>query len=148
MDQLRLRIAEEEHAREERGTSRTNKPGAFIIAGMEIEEQQCVTTILQKFLLKHDSYRAGVQLEVKRRNRTSAQAAELQRKRTLVLGQVQRLRDEQAYFMPGLAALLDAHPVQESTVRPEEMKLHLRLPSRRKFARRFASRVWLRRRSG
>ncbi|KAJ7191702.1 hypothetical protein GGX14DRAFT_537830 [Mycena pura] len=113
MDELRLRIAEEEHDREAHGSSPTNKPGAFIMAAMEIHEHQCVF------------HHADNESEAKRRNRTSIQAAELQRKRTLLLGMVQRLRDEQAHFMPGLASLLQEHPSHESTARPEEMKLHL-----------------------
>jgi hypothetical protein len=38
---------------------------------------------------------------------------------------VKRLRDEQAHFMPGLAALLGTEPPVESSRRPEEMQLHL-----------------------
>ncbi|KAJ7185969.1 hypothetical protein C8R46DRAFT_880838 [Mycena filopes] len=108
MEEVRRRIAEEEHARAELGASKTNRPGAFIIAAMEIEEDQ-----------------ADVRLSAKRRNRTSTQATELQRKRTLLLGKVKRLRDEQAHFMPGLAKLLEAETQRESTARPEEMRLHL-----------------------
>ncbi|KAJ7833212.1 hypothetical protein B0H14DRAFT_3087705 [Mycena olivaceomarginata] len=108
MEEVRLLIAEEEHARAEKGDSRTNKPASFILAGLEIEEQQEM-----------------VQLEAKRRNRTSTQAADLQRRRTLLLGMVKRLRDEQVHFMPGLAVLLEAEPSTESSRRPEEMRLHL-----------------------
>ncbi|KAJ7719870.1 hypothetical protein B0H14DRAFT_2642870, partial [Mycena olivaceomarginata] len=92
MEEVRLRIAEEEHARAEKGDSRTNKPASFILAGLEIEEEA---------------------------------AADLQRKRTLLLGMVKCLRDEQAHFMPGLAALLGTEPPVESSRRPEEMQLHL-----------------------
>ncbi|KAJ7211675.1 hypothetical protein GGX14DRAFT_564905 [Mycena pura] len=110
MEDVRLLIAEEEHAQAEQGDSETNGPGAFILAGLEIEENQ-----------------TRVRLEVKRRNRTSAQAADLQRRRMLLLGQVKRLRDEQAHFMPGLAGYLDNEPAQpeESAARPEDMRLHL-----------------------
>ncbi|KAJ7241189.1 hypothetical protein B0H12DRAFT_963226, partial [Mycena haematopus] len=108
MEDVRLRITEEEHAREERGVSLTNKPASFILAGLEIEEQQ-----------------EAVCLEAKRRNRTATQAADLQRKRTLLLGQVKRLRDEQAHFMPGLAALVSARSSTETSRRPEEMSLHM-----------------------
>ncbi|KAJ6514716.1 hypothetical protein DFH09DRAFT_1332844 [Mycena vulgaris] len=94
MDQVRLRIAEEAHARMvEDGESKTNSPGVFILAAMEIEGQQ--ETIL---------------LEVRRRNRTSIQAAELQRKCTLLLTMVGRFRDEQAHFMPGIATWLAERP--------------------------------------
>ncbi|KAJ7194745.1 hypothetical protein GGX14DRAFT_537360 [Mycena pura] len=99
MDQVRLRIAQEEHEREAQGPSSTSRPGAFIIAAMEVEERQCV--------------------------RTSAQATELQRKRTVLLGLVRRLRDEQAPFMPGLARLLEERSTTESSACPEEMQLHL-----------------------
>ncbi|KAJ7870848.1 hypothetical protein B0H13DRAFT_2236440 [Mycena leptocephala] len=111
MEQVRQKIAEEEHKRVEEGDvrdARTNKPGAFILAGMEIENQQDT-----------------VRLEAKRRNRTSTQGADLQRKRTLLLGMVKRLRDEQAHFMPGLSALLDERRPAESTTKPEEMLLHM-----------------------
>ncbi|KAJ7248281.1 hypothetical protein B0H12DRAFT_1235020 [Mycena haematopus] len=108
MEDVCLQIAEEEHTRVEQGSSRTNKPASFILAGLEIEGQQ-----------------DRVRLEAKRRNRTSTQAADLQRRRTLLLGMVKRLRDEQADFMPGLAALLDGQPSQENSRRPEEMQLHL-----------------------
>ncbi|KAJ7173843.1 hypothetical protein C8R46DRAFT_1215753 [Mycena filopes] len=108
MEAVRLLIAEEEHVRAEKGESLTNKPGAFIIAAMEIEGEQ-----------------VAVRLEAKRRNRTSTQATDLQRKRTLLLGMVKRLRDEQAHFMPGLAALLESRTTTESNARPEEMALHL-----------------------
>jgi hypothetical protein len=66
-----------------------------------------------------------VRLEAKRTNHTSTQAAELQRKRTLLLGMVKRLRDEQAHFMPSLAEVLAANPYEENTRRPEDMRLHL-----------------------
>ncbi|KAJ7225301.1 hypothetical protein GGX14DRAFT_556103 [Mycena pura] len=109
MENVRLLIAEEEHARAENGVLKTNRPGAFILAGMEIEENQ-----------------ERVRLEVKRRNRTSVQAADLQWRRTLLLGQVKRLRDEQAHFMPGLATYLDSKLAPpESMARPEDMWLHL-----------------------
>ncbi|KAJ7917979.1 hypothetical protein B0H13DRAFT_2231340 [Mycena leptocephala] len=108
MEDVRLLIAKEEDARAQKGESRTNKPGAFILAAMEIEEEQ-----------------EDVRLEAKRRNRTSTQATDLQRKRTLLAGMVKRLRDEQPHFMPGLAALLDGRHVAENSARPEEMQLHL-----------------------
>jgi hypothetical protein len=66
-----------------------------------------------------------VRLEAKRRKRTSTQAADLQRKQTLLLGMVKRLQDEQAHFMPGLAALLENDASTESTAKLEEMPLHL-----------------------
>ncbi|KAJ7432065.1 hypothetical protein B0H11DRAFT_2165471 [Mycena galericulata] len=110
MEEVRLRIAEEEHERAETSDARTNKPGAFILAAMEIEEQQ-----------------EAIRLEAKRRERTSLQAADLQRKRTLLLGMVKRLRDEQAHFMPGLKDIVAAEGVAESSSRPEGMRL--RLPS-------------------
>ncbi|KAJ7490197.1 hypothetical protein B0H11DRAFT_2229118 [Mycena galericulata] len=107
MDQIRLQIAQEEHARVEKGASNTNSPGGFIMAGLEIEEKQ-----------------ESIRLEAKRRNRTSVQATDLQRKRTLLLGLIQRLRDEQAHYMPGLATRLEGRP-SESSARPEDMKLYL-----------------------
>ncbi|KAJ7198757.1 hypothetical protein GGX14DRAFT_536593 [Mycena pura] len=110
MEDVRLLIAEEEHARTENEASKTNRPGAFILAGMEIEEISM----------------ERVRLEAKRRNRTSTQATDLQRRRTLLLGQVKRLRDEQAHFMPGLATYIDSQPAPpENLARPEDLRLHL-----------------------
>jgi hypothetical protein len=48
MDQLRVQITEEEHERQAQGPSRINKPGAFLIAAMEIEEQQYVGYPIRK----------------------------------------------------------------------------------------------------
>ncbi|KAJ7604326.1 hypothetical protein FB45DRAFT_769378 [Roridomyces roridus] len=110
MDRLRLLIRQEDHARAEQGES-TTSPGAFIITAMEIEEQQC-----------------AIRLESRRRERTSTQAADLQRRRTQALNLVRRFQDEQVRFMPGLKRHLEASgvaTVEESTARPEEMKLHL-----------------------
>ncbi|KAJ7169308.1 hypothetical protein C8R43DRAFT_876185 [Mycena crocata] len=108
MDELRLLIAQEEHAREEaRGASKTNAPGAFIMAAMEIEADQ------EKILL-----------EAKRRNRTSIQAADMQRKRTLLLATIKRFRDAQQHFMPGLAKHLGERAPEKSG-KPEEMALYL-----------------------
>ncbi|KAJ7624691.1 hypothetical protein FB45DRAFT_836724 [Roridomyces roridus] len=111
MDSLRLLIAQEEHARAEKGASKTNTPGAFIMAAMELEEHQ-----------------ETIRLEARRRERTSIQAADLQRKRTQTLSLIQRFRDEQVHFMPGLKSHLEALRPSgdtESTSRPEDMKLHL-----------------------
>ncbi|KAJ7190917.1 hypothetical protein GGX14DRAFT_537939 [Mycena pura] len=48
------------------------------------------------------------------------------RKRTILLGMVKCLRDEQGHFMPGLASLLAGRSEsEESNVRPEELKLYL-----------------------
>jgi hypothetical protein len=42
LEEVRLLIAREEHARAEKGESRTNKPASFILTGLEIEEEQYV----------------------------------------------------------------------------------------------------------
>ncbi|KAJ6527224.1 hypothetical protein DFH09DRAFT_1328189 [Mycena vulgaris] len=106
MDQVRLRIAEEAHVRTmEHGESKTNSPGAFILAAMEIDQE----TIL---------------LKARRRNRTSIQAVELQRKRTLLLTMVGRFRDKQAHFMPGIATWLAERPA-ENKAKPESIGLYL-----------------------
>ncbi|KAJ7609963.1 hypothetical protein FB45DRAFT_982292 [Roridomyces roridus] len=66
--------------------------------------------------------------EARRRERTSIQAADLQRKRTQTLSLIQRFRDEQVHFMPGLKSHLEglqSSSDTESTSRPEDMKLHL-----------------------
>ncbi|KAJ7126583.1 hypothetical protein C8R43DRAFT_1090313 [Mycena crocata] len=109
LEDIRLLIAEEAHTRAEQGTAATatTNPGAFIMAAMEIESQQEV-----------------VRLEAKRRNRTTIQATELQRKRTLLLGMIKRLRDSQSAFMPGLAKRLENETPQKSR-RPEDTILYL-----------------------
>ncbi|KAJ7181651.1 hypothetical protein C8R43DRAFT_869903 [Mycena crocata] len=107
LEEIRLQIAEEEHERAEKGAAATNNPGAFIMAAMEIESQQEV-----------------VRLEAKRRNRTTIQATELQRKRTLLLGMIKRLHDSQSTFMPGLAKRLEGEKPQKSR-RPEDTILYL-----------------------
>ncbi|KAJ7180060.1 hypothetical protein C8R43DRAFT_871124 [Mycena crocata] len=108
LEDVRLRIAEEQHAREEQSPLAVNNPGAFILAGMEIESHQYV---LQRYL---DG----------RRHRTTIQATKLQRKRTLLLAMIKRLRDSQGAFMPGLAKRLENEPAQKSR-RPEDTKLYL-----------------------
>ncbi|KAJ7758971.1 hypothetical protein DFH07DRAFT_772307 [Mycena maculata] len=108
MEDVRLKIAEEAHARTEKDvSSKTNNPGAFIMAAMEIEDQQ-----------------ETVRLEVQRRQRTSIQATSLQQSQTLLLSIIKRLRDKQAHFMPGLANELRG-VAAENTGRPEKMKLYL-----------------------
>ncbi|KAJ7439837.1 hypothetical protein FB451DRAFT_1344179 [Mycena latifolia] len=108
MEQVRLRIAEEEHARVvTHGKSSTNGPGTFVLAGLEIEGQQ-----------------ETIRLEARRRNRTSIQATELQRKRTLLLSMIGRFRDEQAHFMPGITTWLADRPVENKS-KPEDIQLYL-----------------------
>ncbi|KAJ7181393.1 hypothetical protein C8R43DRAFT_1083776 [Mycena crocata] len=120
MEDVRLRIAEEEHKRAENGNSPTNNPGAFIMAGMEIEAHQ-----------------ETVRLEAKRRNRTTVQATDLQRRRTLLLTMIKRLRDAQGAFMPGLAKLLGKTEGSTKSSRPENTKLFL--PSH--FSREIADQI-------
>ncbi|KAJ6591797.1 hypothetical protein DFH09DRAFT_1306514 [Mycena vulgaris] len=110
MDQVRLRIVEEAHARTvEHGKLSTNSPGTFILVAMEIEDDQ-----------------ATILLQAKHRNRTSIQAAELQRKRTLMLTMIGRFCDAQAHFMPGIATWLADRP-PENKAKPEGIALYLPL---------------------
>ncbi|KAJ6452203.1 hypothetical protein C8R45DRAFT_1057032 [Mycena sanguinolenta] len=87
MADVLARLAEEEHSRVAReGVSAlVVKPGPFLIAGIQIQEEQ-----------------AALQLEVKRVKRTTIQATALQRARTLLLGKVKALHDIQDIYMPGL----------------------------------------------
>ncbi|KAJ7795383.1 hypothetical protein B0H14DRAFT_2391674 [Mycena olivaceomarginata] len=81
-------LSEEDHARVSRnGASELLvKPAAFLKAGMEVQQGQI-----------------EVSLEAKRRNKTTIQATDLQRKRTLLLGKISSLQDIQDTYMPGLA---------------------------------------------
>ncbi|KAJ7078696.1 hypothetical protein B0H15DRAFT_924758 [Mycena belliarum] len=108
MDQVHLRITEEAHAcTVANGELSTNTPGAFILAGLEIESQQ-----------------EAIQIEARRRTRTSIQATELQRKRTLLLNTISRFRDEQANFMPGITGWMADRP-SDNKSKPEDIKLVL-----------------------
>ncbi|KAF7351521.1 hypothetical protein MSAN_01584500 [Mycena sanguinolenta] len=87
MADVLARLAAEEHARvvKEGASALVMKPGPFLIAGIQIQEDQ-----------------AAIRLEAKRVNRTTIQATALQRSRTLLLGKVKALHDIQDTYMPGL----------------------------------------------
>jgi hypothetical protein len=103
MADVMLCIAEDEHKRvEENGAAALLvKPSAFLMAGIEIEESQCVSLLYWLECTKSES-RETVALEAKRRTRTTIQATSLQQQRTILLGKVSALRDVQETYMPGL----------------------------------------------
>ncbi|KAJ7113743.1 hypothetical protein C8R43DRAFT_1138589 [Mycena crocata] len=113
MADVMRRIAEEDHKRvSERGAAELLvKPAAFLMAGIEIEDNQ-----------------AAVALEAQRRNRTTIQATTLQRQRTLLLGKVSALHDVQGTYMPGLrqwvAEQNPAIPVPDKS-KPETIPIYL-----------------------
>ncbi|KAJ7178448.1 hypothetical protein C8R43DRAFT_1084402 [Mycena crocata] len=114
MADVLARIAEEEHASVVRSGAAALqvKPGSFLIAGIEIQENQ-----------------EAVALEAKRKERTTIQATTLQRTRTLLLGKVSKLHDIQETYMPGLRAWLGRQttpplPPGNST-KPEGMAIYL-----------------------
>ncbi|KAJ7149097.1 hypothetical protein C8R46DRAFT_1009634 [Mycena filopes] len=107
------RISEEDHARvvKDGAGAVQVKPAAFLLAGIDIEEDQL-----------------AVVLETKRRTRTTIQATELQRKRTLLLGKISALQDVQNLYMPGLRQWIAQQdpplPVADNT-KPETIKIFL-----------------------
>ncbi|KAJ6459377.1 hypothetical protein C8R47DRAFT_1081340 [Mycena vitilis] len=107
------RISEEEHARVTRNGAAALqvKPGAFLIAGIEIQEDQ-----------------AAVALEAKRTHRTTIQATSLQSSRTRLLGKVSKLHDIQDTYMPGLRTWIAQHiPALPTgtTAKPEGIPIYL-----------------------
>jgi hypothetical protein len=102
MADVLARIAAEEHARvvSDGASALTVKPGPFLIAGIEIQQEQCVINHME-YSLTYVT-RAALQLEAKRVNRTTIQATTLQRSRTLLLAKVKALHDVQDTYMPGL----------------------------------------------
>ncbi|KAJ6461985.1 hypothetical protein C8R47DRAFT_993232 [Mycena vitilis] len=108
-----LRISQDEHARvaENGAAALLVKPAAFLMAGIDIEEDQ-----------------AAVRLEAKRKTRTTIQATALQRQRTLLLGKVSALRDVQETYMPGLRAWVGQQnpPLpRANNAKPETIEIYL-----------------------
>ncbi|KAJ7841679.1 hypothetical protein B0H13DRAFT_1910144 [Mycena leptocephala] len=106
------RISEEDHTRvmDNGAAALEVKPAAFLLAGIEIEEDQ-----------------EAVLLEAKRRNRTTIQATTLQRQRTLLLGKISKLDSVQQQYMPGLGqwAARQPLPPTRNTAKPETIKICL-----------------------
>ncbi|KAJ7829164.1 hypothetical protein B0H14DRAFT_3465840 [Mycena olivaceomarginata] len=113
MADVLARIAAEEHARvvSDGASALTVKPGPFLIAGIEIQQEQ-----------------AALQLEAKRVNRTTIQATTLQRSWTLLLAKVKALHDVQDTYMPGLRTwITQQNPVLPtgSDTKPESIPIYL-----------------------
>ncbi|KAJ7748842.1 hypothetical protein B0H14DRAFT_3096954 [Mycena olivaceomarginata] len=115
MADVLARLAAEEHTRvATEGTSAlVVKPGPFLIAGIQIQEDQ-----------------AALQLEVKRVNHTTIQATALQRSRTLLLGKVKVLHDIQDAYMPGLRTWISQqNPVLPTGTNATPETIPIYLPS-------------------
>ncbi|KAJ7040094.1 hypothetical protein C8F04DRAFT_1208826 [Mycena alexandri] len=113
MADVMRRFSEEDHARvvQNGAAALEVKPAAFLLAGIEIEQDQ-----------------QAVSLEAKRRNRTTIQATTLQRQRTLLLGKISKLHDVQAQYMPGLqqwAARQNPPFSAGNNAKPETIKIFL-----------------------
>ncbi|KAJ7018076.1 hypothetical protein C8F04DRAFT_977957, partial [Mycena alexandri] len=113
MADVMRRFSEEDHARvvQHGAAALQVKPAAFLLAGIEIEENQ-----------------QAVSLEAKRRNRTTIQATTLQRQRTILLGNISKLHDVQAQYMPGLqqwAARQNPPLSAGNNAKPETIKIFL-----------------------
>ncbi|KAJ7815837.1 hypothetical protein B0H13DRAFT_2242544 [Mycena leptocephala] len=81
----------------------------------------------------------AVLLEAKRRNRTTIQATNLQRQRTLLLGKISKLQDIQDQYMPGLrqwAARQSPALPARNNAKPETIKIYLpsSIPAREREA--------------
>ncbi|KAJ7846838.1 hypothetical protein B0H14DRAFT_2583881 [Mycena olivaceomarginata] len=99
---IRLELAQEEAAEHERGLLPINNvsPSAFILAGLDLEEQQ---------------RRIRVAAKAHKNGSSSKQSAELIEKRTKLARYVARFRKLQAVYMPGaLQALADRPPEDEA----------------------------------
>ncbi|KAJ7738811.1 hypothetical protein B0H16DRAFT_1465657 [Mycena metata] len=113
MADVMKRISEEDHARvvKDGAGALQVKPAGFLLAGIDIQEDQL-----------------AVALEAKRRTRTTIQATDLQRKRTVLLGKVAALQDVQNIYMPGLhqwiAQQEPALPAPDNS-KPETIKIFL-----------------------
>jgi hypothetical protein len=128
MADVLARIAAEEHARvvSDGASALTVKPGPFLIAGIEIQQEQCVINHME-YSLTYVT-RAALQLEAKRLNRTTIQATTLQRSRTLLLAKVKALHDVQDTYMPGLRTWITQQmPVLPtgSDTKPESIPIYL-----------------------
>ncbi|KAF7377213.1 CxC2 domain-containing protein [Mycena sanguinolenta] len=123
MADVLARLAAEEHERVvKHGVSAlVVKPGPFLIAGIQIQEEQ-----------------AALRLEAKRLNRTTIQATALQRARTLLLGKVKALHDIQDTYMPVcVTALVDQEDALRNAQADEALR-NLRSGLRtRTFAHKF-----------
>ncbi|KAF8190273.1 hypothetical protein K438DRAFT_1536944, partial [Mycena galopus ATCC 62051] len=107
MADVMKRISEEDHERVARSSAaalQTN-PAAFLLAGIDIEETQCVCWV-----------------------RHPRAATALQRQRTLLLGNICKLHNIQGQYMPGLPQWIARQnpplPANE-TAKPETIKIYL-----------------------
>ncbi|KAJ7809581.1 hypothetical protein B0H14DRAFT_2286011, partial [Mycena olivaceomarginata] len=113
MADVMKRISEEDHerVRSNGATALLVKPAGFLLTGMEVQQKQM-----------------AIALEAKRRTKTTIQATELQRKRTLLLGKILALQDIQDTYMPGLMHWLSQQnepiPAGDHS-KPETIKIFL-----------------------
>jgi hypothetical protein len=104
MADIMKRISEEDHerVRSNGATALLVKPARFLLAGMEVQQKQCVAGIRHCDSANISFFRMAIALEAKCRTKTTIQATKLQRKRTLLLGKILALQDIQDTYMPGL----------------------------------------------
>ncbi|KAF8059257.1 hypothetical protein FPV67DRAFT_1395314, partial [Lyophyllum atratum] len=103
VNEIRRQLAEEDHRNvESGGASLDVTPATFIISGLAIADNQL-----------------SLHPEAAKKNRTPAQEAALQQKRTSLLRKIQKFREVQATYMPGLVRS------DESGIVPEQMDLQL-----------------------
>ncbi|KAJ7820776.1 hypothetical protein B0H14DRAFT_2599756 [Mycena olivaceomarginata] len=113
---VRLELAHEEAAEQERGVLPINNvsPSAFILAGLDLEEQQ---------------RRIRVAAKVHKNDATSKQSAELIEKRTKLARYVARFRKLQAVYMPGALQALADYPLDAEAGAALAENVPLFLPS-------------------
>ncbi|KAF8058561.1 hypothetical protein FPV67DRAFT_1565454 [Lyophyllum atratum] len=103
VNEIRRQLAEEDHQNvESGGASLDVTPATFIISGLAIADNQL-----------------SLRPEAAKKNRTPAQEATLQQKRTSLLRKIQKFREVQTTYMPGLVR------AEESGVVPEQIDIQL-----------------------
>jgi hypothetical protein len=106
-------------------------PSSFIITGLEIEETQYVISIIYCPLIFNMPlcvFRLAIQVLSRKRKKTLVQETELQTRRTALLKTIQKFRNHQAAYMPGLITHLNSigfKEPSEALSKPEAMQLFL-----------------------
>ena len=103
--------------------------GDFVITGMEIEEQQYVLRVcgvdFSNLMFVH---RRALIADAKKKDTTTIQATDIQKRRTALLKRLQKFQEAQLIFMPGLHAYLASQSIPRGgdlSSRPEEFSLYL-----------------------
>lgn len=130
MAEVKRQLADEEGAQARNGVESLSdvSPAGFVITGLEIEEMQYVP---RRFLFTWGTnsrfFRQVLRMDASKRNLTTTQATSLQERRTALLRKIQKFRDVQDVYMPGLRRLLDRTSTgePEQDTRPETLNIHL-----------------------